>query len=306
MVVFQIHLLRDVLRPAMQFLRQIEKRGACLDQFAMNVDAARETILQTMNNFDFASFRRTLDSINDLTPTAGLTSHSTRLQQQQMTSADIDEDKLRQIGDDFVQHVVKSLDDRFDSKAREIIENWSVFSSPSSQSTEDLINNPLIQKYTSPSTYKHKGVDGKLYERTDPALLNFQYLKSDVHAFYKIIEGVTTIPAILSKLARFGDKQCPEWFRFYQILGTFAIGSNEVERMFSGLRRIKTWLRNRLSDSTVEMLLKLSSLDIRLTDDAIDSIVHDFIKNPGRAKSRNVALFVEGDILEGNDDEEHF
>ncbi|CAF1576477.1 unnamed protein product, partial [Rotaria sordida] len=80
---------------------------------------------------------------------------------------------------------------------------------------------------------------------------------------------------------------------------------NEAERMFSTLRRIKTWLRNRLSDNTVEILLKLSSLDIQLTDDAVNFIVEDFVKNPGRAKSRNVALFLETDQMK-NDDDEHF
>ncbi|CAF4194678.1 unnamed protein product, partial [Rotaria sordida] len=303
-VAFQIHLLRDILRPAMQFLRQIEKRGLCLDQFALNVSAARETISQAMNNFDFIKFRTTLNNIKDFSPVVTLTSHSTRLQEH-TTSTDIDENELRKMGNDFVQYVLESLDNRFDAEAKEIIENLCVFSSPSNQSPEDLMNNPLIQKYTSPISYKHKGVDGKIYERTDQPLLNLKYLKDDVYAFSKITEGITTIPAILSKLAKFGSEQCPEWFRFYQILGTFAIGSNEAERMFSTLRRIKTWLRNRLSDNTVEILLKLSSLDIQLTDDAVNFIVEDFVKNPGRAKSRNVALFLETDQMK-NDDDEHF
>jgi len=44
-IVFQIHFLQDVLRPTMKFLSQIEKRGLCLDEFALNVNAAKETIL---------------------------------------------------------------------------------------------------------------------------------------------------------------------------------------------------------------------------------------------------------------------
>jgi len=44
-IVFQTHLLRDVFRPFIKFLRQIEKRGLCLDEFALNVNAAKETIL---------------------------------------------------------------------------------------------------------------------------------------------------------------------------------------------------------------------------------------------------------------------
>ncbi len=300
-VVFQIHLLRDVLRPAMKFLRQIEKRGACLDEFALNVNAAKETISQAMNNFDFVTFRATLNNIKEYAPINQLTSHSTRLQQQSINT-DIDEDELRKMGNDFIQHVLKSLDERFNAEAQEIIHNLCILSSPSNQSAEALLNNPLVQKYTSPTTCKHEGVDGQVYERTDKPLLNIQDLKDDVYAFQKIVDNITSIPSILLKLAKYGSEQCPEWFRLYQLLATFAVGSNEAERMFSTLRRIKSWLRNRLSDTTVEILLKLSSLDIQLTDEGIDFIVQDFIKNPGRAKSRNITLFVEDDREKQKDD----
>ncbi len=60
-----------------------------------------------------------------------------------------------------------------------------------------------------------------------------------------------------------------------------------------------------LKINSVETLLKLSALDIQLTDDAVDFIVQDFVKNPGRAKSRNIAMFLENDQLNENDDE-HF
>jgi hypothetical protein len=214
-----------------------------LDDFSLNVNAARETIAQAMNSFDFSSFRTTLNDIQNYAPVTNLTSHSTRQQQQQQSiSADIDEEGLRKIGNDFIQHVLQALDQRFNAEAKEIIENLCVFSSPSSRSPEELINNPLIQKYTSPITYTHTGVDGKVYERTDQALLNIQDLKDDLYSFYKIVENVTSIPSILLKLAKYGSEQCPEWYRLYQILATFAVGSNEAERMFSTLRRIKSWL----------------------------------------------------------------
>ena len=64
-------------------------------------------------------------------------------------------------------------------------------------------------------------------------------------------------------------------------------------------------MRNRLSDTTVEILLKVSSLDIQLTDDAVNFIVQDFVKNPGRAKSRNITLFFKTDEVIEND-AEHF
>jgi hypothetical protein len=293
MVVFQIHLLRDILRPAIKFLRQIEKRGLCLDEFALNVNAARETISQAMNDFDFNSFRATLNDIKQYSPIYNLTSHSTRQQEQQLIDNDVDEDELKNIGNQFVQNVLDSLDERFNTEAQEIIKNLCVLSCPSNQSAEELLANPLIQRYSSRITYKHKGVDGKIYERTDEPLLNMQNLKHDVHAFRKVTENTTSISSILKKLAKYASEQCSEWYRLYQILATFAVGSNEAERIFSTLRRTKSYLRNRLSNSTIEILLKISSLDLQLTDEAINFIIKDFIQNPGRAKTRNITLFFE-------------
>ncbi|CAF1207966.1 unnamed protein product [Adineta ricciae] len=108
---------------------------------------------------------------------------------------------------------------------------------------------------------------------------------------------IKTIPAILLQLAEFGSEQCPEWFRFYQILGTFAIGSNEAERTFSTLR-------NRLSDTTIEILVKLSSLKIELTEYIINCIVQDFVKNPGRTKSHNITLFLKDDQYQSDGDDD--
>ena len=97
-----------------------------------------------MHNFDFNSFRTTLSHIKDFTPVDTLTSNSTRLRQQ-ITSIDIDENELHKMGNDFIQHVLKSLDNRFNTEANEIIKNLCVFSSPSNQSFEDLLNNLLIK-----------------------------------------------------------------------------------------------------------------------------------------------------------------
>ncbi len=120
----------------------------------------------------FLRFRKVpffLECIKNYAPVTNLTSHSTR--QQQSICADIDEEGLRKIGNDFIQHVLQALDERFNAEAKEIIENLCAFSSPSSRSPEELINNPLIKKYTSPITYTHAGVDGKVYERTDQAFV---------------------------------------------------------------------------------------------------------------------------------------
>ena len=51
------------------------------------------------------------------------------------------------------------------------------------------------------------------------------------------------------------------------------------------------------------MLLKISSLDLPLTSEAISFIIKDFIQNPGRAKARNVTLFYENGEDKEQDDE---
>ncbi|CAF3289040.1 unnamed protein product, partial [Rotaria sp. Silwood2] len=120
-------------------------------------------------------------------------------------------------------------------------------------SAKQLLQNELIIKYSSSITYKYVAIDRHIYERTDPPLLNYQELEDDVFTFIAIIGDRTSVAAILERLALHGSEQCPEWYKLYQISGTFALGSNEAERTLSTLRRVKSWLRNSLSDATLEI-----------------------------------------------------
>jgi hypothetical protein len=290
-VIFQVHLIRDALRPSLNFLRQIEKRGCCLDDFAIRVEAARNTIKQSIEMFDFNQVRTILNDIRQYLPVIQPTFRSTRAQHQS-TSTDFNEEELRVIGKEFIIHFLQSLDNRFNTEAKQLIEGIVMLSSPFKCSVEQLLQNSLIIQYCSPTTYKHTGVNRQTYERTDPPLLNFQELKNDVFAFLTIVGDRTSIATITQHLAHHGSEQCSEWFKLYQILATFAAGSNEAERTFSTLRRTKSYLRNSLGDQTLEILIKLSTLKIDLTDDAINFIVDDFVSNPQRAKHRNVSIFI--------------
>ena len=80
----------------------------------------------------------------------------------------------------------------------------------------------------------------------------------------------------------------PEWFKFYQILTTLPIGSNECERSFSAFKRIKTRLRNSLSETALETAVKFTMLKSNVTDEDLDMIVKNFYLHPGRAKARNI------------------
>jgi hypothetical protein len=158
-----------------------------------------------------------------------------------------------------------------------------------------LLQNELIQKYTTAITYKHVSVDNQVYTRTDPPLLDLYKLKTDVHSFLTLTKDKTTITSILAHLANYAQEQAPEWYRLYQVLATFAVGSNEAERTFSALRRIKSWQRNRISNSTAEICIKFAMLAPTLTNEAIQYIINDFISHPGRAKTRNITIFMDDD-----------
>ncbi len=81
-----------------------------------------------------------------------------------------------------------------------------------------------------------------------------------------------------------------------------AIGSNECERSFSALQRIKTKLRNSLSSTALETAVKFSILKSDVTHDDLDDIVHYFCSYPGRAKARNIKIFINKDDDDSDDE----
>ena len=95
----------------------------------------------------------------------------------------------------------------------------------------------------------------------------------------------------------------PEWFKLYQILTTLPIGSNECERSFSALQRIKTKLRNSLTSTALETAVKFSVLKPSVTNDDLDDIVKHFCLHPGRAKARNINIYIH-ENHDNSDDEE--
>ncbi|CAF5014118.1 unnamed protein product [Rotaria sp. Silwood1] len=241
---FEIILLQNILQPAMKFLRQIETRASCMDNFTMHVDAAVATISRAVEEFDFISLRTLMNNVQQYMPTIPSTTHSTRSRapaQVVLIQQDFDEDELRENGQQIVASVLQSLNTKFDREAKELIKNVSILSTPSKMTADELLHNELIQKYTNEITYKHISVDNKVYTRTDSPLLDFYKLKTDVHSFLTLTKDKTTITSVLTHLAKYGQEQAPEWYRLYQVLATFAVGSNEAERSFSALRRIKSW-----------------------------------------------------------------
>lgn len=275
----------------------------------MHVEAAVATISRVVQEFDFVSLQTLMNNVRQYMPTMSSITHGTRsrvLAQVVLDRQTFDEGELRKNGEQIVTSVLQSLNAKFDREAKELIQNISVLSTPSKMTAHELLQNELIQKYTTEITYKHVSVDNRLYTRTDPPLLNMYKLKTDVHSFLTLTKDKTTITSVLAHLAKYGQEQAPEWYRLYQVLATFAIGSNEAERSFSALRRIKSWQRNRISSSTAEICIKVATLAPTLTEEATQYIIHDFISHPSRAKTRNITIFMEDDDeeLSRNSDEE--
>ena len=300
--VFEIIILEKIFKISMKFLRQIESRGSCLDSFSLHVGAAIASISKVAQDFDFQLFKSLLENLQQYAPTITSTAHSTRCRRKENSTTtlleNLNEDELRNDGAEIVAAVLTSLGNKFDKEAKDLIESLTELSIPSKLSPDELLRNHLINTYTNEISYEHTSVDKRKFKRTDSPLLNIRRLKDDVHAFLELTKDLNSIQSILQHLAIYGQEQAAEWYKLYQILATFPIGSNEAERSFSTLRRIKSWQRNRISDSALEICIKASTLAPCLTDEAIQFVIRDFVSHPGRAKSRNITISM------GNSDEE--
>ena len=166
--------------------------------------------------------------------------------------------------------------------------------------------------------YKHEGVDHKIYERTDGSLLCFRHLDKRILPQLRVLlknaqndiirikekkntNDETCLLNIVKFLSVNGQCLVPEWFKLYQVLITLPIGSNECERSFSALQRIKTKLRNSLSSTALETAVKFTVLKPNVTDDDLDNIVQYFCSYPERAKAGNIKIF----ISDNDDDSEN-
>ena len=75
----------------------------------------------------------------------------------------------------------------------------------------------------------------------------------------------------------------PNTFSLFQILQVIPVGTATVERSFSDLKMIKTRLRNRLSDSNLDKLMKIGiEGPSTISDIDFEEIVDVFSKNKRR------------------------
>jgi hypothetical protein len=309
-LIFQIGIMRIILGHAKLFLKQTENRSMTFDKFSICLDSATVRIQNTLNEFDYEIYKQKVKKCRDLLPMIHRTAHSTRSSTSINNNSndnhmDIDND-LNNYGLKFINSTLNSINERFGEDSRIIMDNITMFTRLNDYSNEEVLKNPFLNLYCNEMYYKHKGVDNKIYERTDEPLLCFARLQRELPQLRvllksanndfermetKIINDEVCLLDILKFLSVNANYLVPEWLKLYQILTTLPIGSNECERSFSALKRIKTKLRNNLSSTALETAVKFSILKPDVTDNDLDDIVQHFCMYPGRAKARNIKIY---------------
>ncbi|CAF1275643.1 unnamed protein product [Didymodactylos carnosus] len=124
-------------------------------------------------------------------------------------------------------------------------------------------------------------------EINENAILNKNLLQKQLPQFRSTNGTITGLLEVTKRLSECGVYRLAEWYKFYQILITLPLGANECEKSFSALTRIKTKLRNRLENHTLETTVKYAIMKLYMNNDDTDYIVSNFYANLTTARSRN-------------------
>jgi hypothetical protein len=310
--IFEVGIMKVILGHAKAFLKQTESRSLTFDKFSTCLDSTVARIKNTLDEFDYDVYKQKINTCRDILPVIQQTTHSTRSCRSISSSTNRDhldmETNLNNYGTKFVDSTLQSINERFGKDSRLIMDNITMLTKLNDYSDEEILKNPLLNIYCSQIYYKHEAVDHKIYERTDQPLLCFRKLENELPQVRVLLKSATNDLKRMQEKKKIDDENClldivkflsmngqylvPEWFKLYQILTTLPIGSNECERSFSALQRIKTKLRNNLSSTALETAVKFSILKLNVTDEDLDDIVQYFCMYPGRAKARNIKIYI--------------
>ncbi|XP_060845842.1 52 kDa repressor of the inhibitor of the protein kinase-like [Rhopalosiphum padi] len=103
---------------------------------------------------------------------------------------------------------------------------------------------------------------------------NKDVLISELKLWIRKINSLPTIPKNAMEALSICNDMYPNIFKFLQILATLPVSTATAERPFSTLKRIKTYLRNSMSEKRLNGLAMLSihrDLDCQ-TDEIIDEL----------------------------------
>ena len=316
--IYEVGIMKIILGHAKSFLKQTENRSITFDKFSMCLDSTVARIENTLEEFDYEIYKQKIKDCRDALPLRQRTAHSTRSSNSTSNTPNDNhmdtKTNLNIYGQKIVNSTLESIKERFGQDSRIIMDNISMFTKVNDYSDDQVLKNPLLNIYCNQMYYKHEGVDHKIYERTDGPLLCFRHLEKELPQLRVLLKNAQNDIIRIKEKKNTNDETCllnivkflsvngqclvPEWFKLYQVLITLPIGSNECERSFSALQRIKTKLRNSLSSTALETAVKFTVLKPNVTDDDLDNIVQYFCSYPGRAKARNIKIF-----LSDNDDD---
>ena len=316
--VYEVQLMKIILDHARSFLKQTESRSMTFDKFSTCLDSTVVRIGHALNEFDYNAHEQRIEDCRDALPVTKRTIHSTRSSRSIISKANRDDttvlSNLNLYGEKFVNSTLQSINERFGQDSRIIMDNISMFTKLNDYSDEVVLGNELLILYCRPAFYKHEAVDRKSYQRTDEPLLCLRELGKELPQVRVLLKDANNNVKRIQQKKNMNDELClldivkylsvngqyltPSWFNLYQILVTLPIGSNECERSFSALQRIKTKLRNSLSSTALETAVKFSVIKPEVTENDLDDVVKHFCMYPGRAKARNIRVFTHE-----NDDE---
>jgi len=319
--IFEVGMMALILEHAKNFMKQTESRTATFDKFSKSLDATIARIKNAWNEFDQSLYNIKVKTCRDILPFQPTTSSSTRSHNttcDKMNADRFTEQELKTFADKLIRGTLSAINQRFGNDSRIVIDNVSMFTQLNDFEDDEVLMNPLLQLYCKPMHYEHQGVDQTKYERTDEPLLSFQKLKNELPQTRVIVDSAINDIArrnkndkkkedvclldITKSIAMHAQYLVPEWFKLYQIITTLPIGSNECERSFSAVRRIKTKLRNSLSTTALETAVKFAILKPSVTENDLDAIAKNFYQYPGRAKARNITMYVKDNEEHSDDD----
>ena len=227
------------------------------------LDSTVARIENTLEEFDYEIYKQKIKDCRDALPLRQRTAHSTRSSNSTSNTPNDNhmdtKTNLNIYGQKIVNSTLESIKERFGQDSRIIMDNISMFTKVNDYSDDQVLKNPLLNIYCNQMYYKHEGVDHKIYERTDGPLLCFRHLEKELPQLRVLLKNAQNDIIRIKEKKNTNDETCllnivkflsvngqclvPEWFKLYQVLITLPIGSNECERSFSALQRIKTKLQ---------------------------------------------------------------
>ncbi|CAF3762320.1 unnamed protein product [Rotaria sp. Silwood1] len=233
--IYEVGIMKIILGHAKLFLKQTESRSMTFDKFSTCLDSTTIRIENTLNGFDYEIYKQKVKECRVLLPMTHRTAHSTRSSNPiNNNSNDIHIDIAIGLNDydkKFINSTLNSINERFGQDSRIIMDNISMFTKLNDYSNEEVLKNPLLNLYFNEMYYKRKGVNHKIYERTDEPLLCFAKLEKELPQIRVLLKSANNEVKRMQEKKTINDEVClldilkflsvngnylvPEWLKLY-------------------------------------------------------------------------------------------